>query len=91
MSDLENEYMDTGALTEDAVPEPGVTEEPAPVQEPYTEAPGSPSSEATNNTTDEENDGSAVDSGLPHGAVLGDTNETIAGSPPGDPTIPLAE
>lgn len=57
---LSNEYMDTGALTPEAVPEPAAApepvepavqdsqqdsfEEPAPVAQPPVEAPGSPSS-----------------------------------------------
>ena len=89
------ENVDTGALTDDAVPsyeEPASYEEQAPVSEPYQEAPGSPSSEAKENPSTEESDGSAgSDSSLPHGAEIMSHEDaeknTVAGNPPGDPTL----
>lgn len=87
------ENVDTGALTDDAVP---TYEEPAPVDEPYQEAPGSPSSEADEHASAEEATGSeGPDADLPHGAEMHASNEeaakhTVAGSPPGDDTLPVA-
>lgn len=112
-----NEFMDTGALTEDAVPseestvspdpapagaepdlptEPDVIPEPSPqTWQPTVEAPGSPSSDADQFATTEESDGSeGPDATLPKGAKMYESNEeaaqdTVAGNPPGDPTLPV--
>lgn len=82
---LGNEYMDTGALTEDAVPEPAPTpveparqtddtlsyEEPAPVAQGPIEAPGSPSSDVVNTEALPSPDGSGpTASDLPEGAEI---------------------
>lgn len=82
---LSNEYMDTGALTPEAVPEPATApepvepaqqeqdsfEEPAPVAQPPVEAPGSPSSEVVENEALPSPDGSGpTASELPEGAEV---------------------
>lgn len=79
---LGNEYMDTGALTEDAVPEPAANpepvepqqqsyEEPAPVAQPPVEAPGSESSEVVYEPALPSPDGSGpTASELPEGAEI---------------------
>lgn len=112
-----NEFMDTGALTEDAVPtepesveaepapagaEPDIIPEPSPgvavadTMQPTIEAPGSPSSEDDQNPSFEEHEGSeGPNATLPEGAEMYESNEaaaqaTVAGSPPGDPTLPVA-
>lgn len=62
----DHEYMDTGALTPDAVPEPPVTSEPQ-VQQPPVEAPGSPAEKQ-----DEQLDAPDASNGqsLPKGAYV---------------------
>lgn len=65
----DHEYMDTGALTPDAVPEPPATVEPQveQVQQPPVEAPGSPAQQA-----DEQLDAPSATQGrsLPPGAYV---------------------
>jgi hypothetical protein len=64
MTEPQHEYMDTGALVEGAVPEPGVAQPPV-------EAPGSPSSESVQNSAAGETEGSkGTDADLPHGASI---------------------
>lgn len=81
---LNNEYMDTGALTPEAVPEPAPApvepvqqqdepsyEEPAPVAQGPIEAPGSPSSDVVDATSLPSPDGSGpTASELPEGAEI---------------------
>lgn len=69
---LSNEYMDTGALTENAVPENvDSVQEPASVPEPYQEAPGSPSSASVTEPALPSPDGSGpTASELPQGAEI---------------------
>lgn len=69
---LNNEYMDTGALTEEAVPVlEDSFEEPEPTPEPYQEAPGSPSSAAVDEPALPTPDGSGpTASSLPEGAEI---------------------
>ena len=91
---LGNEYMDTGALTDDAVPEPTTTpepvepaqqdsyEEPAPVEQPPVEAPGSPSSASVEEPALPSPDGSGpTESSLPEGAEIFDSPEDAEPKP----------